>query len=458
MNPVGVVILVVTLAFVIGSRSRRWALLGSMIGVLFLTQGQNIQIGGFNLFATRIIELAGFIRVLARREFTFSRINKIDRAVLLLYVYTTAVFLIRSPDGQANQIGLAMDALLSFFMYRGLIQDIDDIKWFLRAFLYLLAPYTVLILVESFTGKNPFAFMGGVVFGDWIREGRLRCQGSFRHPSLLGTLGASFFPLYISLAISKSKKKAAWLGIVLCLLLVWASNSGGPANFAAVGVVGWILWPLRRKMKLIRRTIAGAMILLALVMKAPIWYLVARVSGVSGGDGWHRSFLMDVTFRNMDKWWFVGMPLSGTRGWFPYDLDATGGADITNLFLSFALTAGIVAMFLFIFLLVQMFSKLGKAMEAARSNPAESPETQYFLWGLGVMLVGHMFNWLGITYFDQIYVIWFMQLAMISNLSDLSVRPQDAQAKEDFLEDGGDPERESIASDIHPSAPEFYPG
>jgi hypothetical protein len=417
MNPVGALILLLVI-FVVLTASRRWALLAVMAGVLYLTQGQQIAIFGFNLYAIRFIELAGFIRIMTRKEFSFFRLNRMDRVFLLLYIYTTAVFLFRSSEGYANQIGIAVDAFLCYFTFRGLVGGIDDFRWFLRAFILLLAPYTVLVLFESVTRHNPFSFMGGVVYGDWLREGRLRCQGSFRHASLLGTLGASFLPLYIGLACSKTTRRVALFGIILCMLIVWASNSGGPANCAIIGIAGWLFWPVRTRMKLIRRLITVGTVLLAMVMKAPIWYLPAKASSLTGGDGWHRSYLMDVAFRNFDKWWLDGMSLKQTKDWFYYSLATTGGADITNQFLSFGFTAGVISMILFFVLLYLAFSNLGKALAVVRSGYNQPNESEFLLWGLGTVIVVHLFNWLGITYFDQTYVIWFMQLAAISNFSE----------------------------------------
>jgi hypothetical protein len=417
MNPVGALILFVIIV-VVAAVPRRWALLGMMAGVLYLTQGQQIEIFGFNFYAIRFIELVGFIRVMTRHEFSFSQLNRMDRVFLLFYIYMTVVFLLRSSEGYANQIGTAADAILCYFTFRGLVGDIEDFRWFLRAFLILLVPFALLILFESMTGRNPFFLaLGGDVYGDWMRNDRPRCLGSFRHPSLLGTLGASFFPLYIGLACSRTTRKAAFLGLGLCLLIVWASNSGGPSNCAGVGIIGWLLWPLRTRMRLIRRLMLAGFILLAMVMKAPIWYLPAKVSAFTGGDGWHRSYLMDVAIRNLDKWWLAGMSLSQTKDWFPYNVTGTGGADITNQFLSFGLTAGMVAMILFFVLLYLAFSNLGKAIAVVRSNHPASNEHEFLFWGFGVMLVAHIFNWLGITYFDQTYIIWFMQLAAISNFS-----------------------------------------
>src|SRR5664279_1805832 len=159
MNAAGASILVV-LILVVFFAPRRWALVGIMAGVLYLTLNQHVDFMGFNLFAVRFLELAAFIRVMARREFSFSKLNGIDKALLLLFAYTTIVFLLRSKEGQAYQIGRAIDAYLCYFTFRGLVSGVEDLRWFLRAFLVLLAPYVALLLVESLTRQNPFSSMG----------------------------------------------------------------------------------------------------------------------------------------------------------------------------------------------------------------------------------------------------------------------------------------------------------
>ncbi len=101
----------------------------------------------------------------------------------------------------------------------------------------------------------------------------------------------------------------------------------------------------------------------------------------------------------------------------PNDLAATGGADITNEYLNFGLTAGLGAIILFIVLLTRSFSSLGKALAETRLVSSETTREEFIFWGLGGMLVVHIINWFGIIYFDQMYVIWFMQLAAITTLS-----------------------------------------
>jgi hypothetical protein len=149
-------------------------------------------------------------------------------------------------------------------------------------------------------------------------------------------------------------------------------------------------------------------------MKAPIWFLPARISDIVGGDGFHRSYLMDCAIRDLSKWWFSGMPIVDTANWFPYVVPATGGADITNQYLFFGVTGGLLAIILFILLLIKCYSLLGNSMYQLRASTSTPTGNEFLLWGLGVMLTVHISNWFGIRYFDQTYNLWFMQLAAIS--------------------------------------------
>lgn len=417
MNAIGVLILLVLIPVVLTS-SNRGALIGMFAGVLFLTQAEQISIGGFNMFAIRFLELAGIVRVLVRKEFSFSKINGIDRTILFLYIYTTFVFLLRSSDSQGYQIGLTVDAFLCYFTFRGLVRNVKDVNWFLRAFLFLLAPYVILVLIESRTSQNPFIPIGGIAATEeWFREGRIRCFGTFAHPSLLGTLGGSFIPIYIGQLFTK-RRTLAFVGVVMCLAIIYAANSGGPITCLFVGIVGWLLWPLRTKMQWVRRGLLATIVLLGLVMKAPIWYLLSKLSDLTGGDGYHRSYLMDIAFRNLGKWWLIGMPIQNTINWFPYRNGSTGAADITNAYVWFGLQGGLLSVIVFVLLLTRAFKGIGNTLGSLRSNPDTDDSSKYLYWGLGVMLAVHIINWFGITYYDQTFVVWYMQLAVISTLTE----------------------------------------
>jgi hypothetical protein len=418
MNPAGALILAMLMAVVLFA-PRRVALLGMLAGAMYLPQAQQLDVFGFNLWGIRFLELAGFYRVMSRGEFSFRQLNRIDRAFFWLYGFTITVFVLRSTEGVANQIGMAVDAFLCYVIFRGLVGGVDDFRQFLRTFVILLAPYVLLVVIESKTGHNPFEFLGGITGGaNWARHGRPRCFGSFRQPDTLGMFGASFLPLFVGLACIPRERKRAFAGIVLCIILAWASNSGGAISGAAAGLVFWGLWRFRTEMRKVRWGIVALLVALALVMKSPIWYIFNRVSGITGGDGWTRSYLIEMAYRHLDLWWLAGMPITATKGWFPFTLATTGGADITDQYISFGLTAGFWAIVLFIVLLTRAFSYLGKSLAIVRSSSLEKDGFEFLFWGMGVMLVVHIINWFGITYFDQMFMIWFMQIAAISSVSE----------------------------------------
>lgn len=416
MHPIGVILLLVMLYFVAFS-ARRSALIAMVAGVLYLTQGQSIDVFGLNLFAVRVLGLVLFVRVLARREFLFSDLNRIDHAVLMLYAYTTVVFLLRSSDGHAAAIALALDACFCYFGFRGLVTREADLRWLLRILVVLLVPYVFLIGIERVTGNNPFMFMGGIS-GGWVRDGATRCMGSFRYPVSLGTFAASFLALYIGQWHSKADRKYAWFGIGFCLWIVWATNSGGSLSAAAVALVGWMFWYARKDMRLVRWGIVGVLVALAFAMKAPVWYILTR--GPFGGDSWHRAYLIDVALRNIGKWWFAGMSLQETANWFHHIINE--GADITNHYLVFGLSAGVGAIVLLIVLLSRAFRLIGAAFAKLRAAAAGESSTGFMLWGLGVMMTVHVINWLGVSYFDQVYVVWFFQLAAVASITAETLR------------------------------------
>ncbi|MGH7996969.1 MAG: hypothetical protein ACREFX_11515 [Opitutaceae bacterium] len=417
MNLLGAVLILATCSVVLVARSRRWACLALIAGTLYVTQGQGITIGGFSIFSTRIFEIAATIRIIARRELAPSRWVRLDKLVLLSYLVPAVIYCLRTADQRAYAIGRCVDGILAYTIFRSLVTDLDDFLWLLGSLAVLLVPYAAIVLREHRTGLSPWFGMGGLDTAmTWTRHGVPRCEGSFRHPSLLGTLGASFLPLYIAMIQAKLKRRMAWAGIVACVTIVWEANSGGPVCFVGIVLVGWLLWRLRAKMYLIRRALVATLVLTAIVMKAPIWFIFDRMGDITGGDGWHRSELIDQAVRTIGHWWLWGMDISRTADWFAYQL-GTGVADICDMYVALGLQAGVLAIALFVTMLVVAFKQVGRALAAAREDAlGRPPGMECFLWGLGVMLAGHIFNWFAITYFDQTYVIWSLQLAALAAL------------------------------------------
>jgi len=335
--------------------------------------------------------------------------------LIVLYLYSYLILVLRPGESLPLRTAKLLDVFCGYFAFRGLVQNLADLRSFLRDFVFLLIPYVALLAVESATKSNPFRIIGGNN-SIWMRDSFVRCFGSFRHPSLLGSVGATFFPIFVGLAFERESRWRAVIGAGLCFAIVFFSSSGGPLSAWATGVFGWLMWSVRTRMRAIRWLSVVAIAALGLVMKAPVWYLIARVSGITGGTGWHRAYLIDVSVQYIEKWWLFGIPTAETHGWFPYNLASTGGADVTNQYISYALNAGLPAVFLFFLFLTRTFSSLGRTMALLRASMPSDPLEERLLWGMGVMVAVHLSNWLGITYWDQFSVLWLFQMAAISSI------------------------------------------
>ena len=431
MNALGVSVLTSLVAIVLLA-PRRLSLLALMGGVLFLPHGQSITAFGLNLFPWRFLELAAFVRVVQRSELP-SQLTRIDHALIWAYVYVTVVYLLRTAFGYGtsadvavtsnlSKFGLMIDVLLAYSALRGLITNAADVRWFLVRFLAILVPYVLLLIVERSTGSNPLSLLGTSKIAIWIDDDgtRVRCLGSFMHPSLLGTVGASFLLLYLGLCLCRSHRIPAITGVALCVAIVMLANSGGPLTFMMVGMAVWCLWPLRKHLPFISSSILLALVGLALLMNAPVWHLPTKMSALFGGSGWHRSYLMEQGFGNIDKWWLAGMPLDLTSSWFPYLV--LGAADMTNVYLAFGVDGGLLAIFLFVLLVVRAFRAVAAALSLVRRTNPYSKENEVLLWGLGAVLAGHIVNFMAITYFDQTNFFWLMHIAAISSVTQALAR------------------------------------
>ena len=413
------VLLALTIPILVGSH--RSALLALVAGTMFLGQGVSFHIG-LNIYPMRFLVLVAFIRVFMRREMTFAGLNGLDRVFIGAYGFAVMVYLIRTAMGYGtseaisqtsnlSKFGGFCDMFLGYFAFRGLLRSTDDLRFFLIRFPAMLLPYVGSLAVERVSGTNPLGMLGGPP-NMWLdAEGRARCFGSFAHPSILGTFGASFLLLYVPLFVERATRMRATIAIGLCLAIVGFASSGSPVTFLALGLGVWALWPLRRNVALLKAGLGVGLVITALAMNSPIWYLPTRISGIIGGSGWHRSYLMERGFGDIDKWWLAGMPLDLTVGWFPYLI--MGAADMTNLFLQFGVDGGLLALLLLVLALVIAFRRLGRALVAARQAP-DDRSSERFLWALAAVLIAHVVNFFAITYFDQFNMIWMMQMAAIS--------------------------------------------
>ena len=419
--------LLILLAVAVFALPRRGALICMVLGALYLPQNAAVEVATLTFFPTRLLSYLCFVRVLSRGEFSFARVTKMDWALIILYVFTTLVLLTRSEESSALRLAKMFDVFFGYFAFRALITTPEELRMFLRTFALCLIPYVAIVAWESATANNLFDLVGAHN-ASWFRGERPRCFGSFRHPSLLGSVGATFFPLFTMLMWERDTRLRGAVGAASCIAIVLFSNSGGPLSALATAVIGLCLWPLRHNLRAFRWSLVGLVLLAAMLMKAPVWYLIARVSGVTGGTGWHRSYLIDIAVQNIDHWWLMGMPLVETSHWFYHVIDSTGGADVTNQYIAFCLHGGILALGLFIFFIYRAYSAIGRSFAAVRADPTAGPGEERLLWGLGVMLTVHVSNWLGISYWDQFSTLWLMQAATVATMAQFWLENRDEKS------------------------------
>lgn len=394
---------------------RRYAILPTLAAALLMPLAQQVVVAGLNLPVLRIVVLCGFIRALAAKLFTRSRntnggLNPIDTAVLLWGISTVVTFSVLwgTQGAFLSRAGIVLTAFWAYFLFRYLIRDVQDIDRAIRALALICAVLAIFMMVEQFTGRNSFAVFGGVHEFTVERNGILRSQGPFRHPILAGTFGATVLPLFVGLLPQGKSVLTASLGILSAIAIILASGSSTPVLASAAGLGALALWVCRRHMRTIRWGVVLGLLTLHLLMKAPVWALVARAKVVTGSTAWHRYYLFDQFIDRFHEWWLIGQKQTGHWGWEMWDT--------TNYYVDIGVTGGLITLVLFLAILWCSFQSLGRA----RKHLEHDSRAQGRVWALGSALFAHCVAFFGIVYFDQTVVAWYLLLAMISAASHVS--------------------------------------
>ena len=164
-------------------------------------------------------------------------------------------------------------------------------------------------------------------------------------------------------------------------------------------------------MRAVRWGILLTLSALHLVMIAPVWALIGRLKVLPGSTGYHREVLLDQFIGRFDEWWLLGTKSTGDWG-----ASFMGLHDVTNQYIRIGVDGGLITLTLFIFLVGFCFGGVGRVRRAFQDQPA----MEKLSWALGVALFVHVVSFMSVAYFDQIMVVWYALLALISRLSSLS--------------------------------------
>lgn len=393
---------------------RRYVIIPMLFATLFITAEQRIVIMDLDFNMIRILVLFGWARVLLKGEIKSFKLNRIDKVIILWAVsgIITYTILWKTSTAFIYRIGRAFNIIGLYFLFRILIRDFDDFFTITKALAIISIPLSIAMLIEHSSGKNVFAIFGGVPEITYIREGRLRCQGAFAHPILAGTFGATLVPLFVGIWGKGGKTRLlVFLGIIAATIITITSASSGPVLSYISGIVALSLWPLRKRMRLIFLGSIFTIIALQLYMKAPIWALVGRVSVVGGSTAYHRFTLIDQFTKRFNEWWLIGTRYTDHWGFHLFD--------ITNHYIRIAVDGGLITLILFLAIIFLCVKGIGKSISILENIPGidNIRLKQLCLWSLLSTLFAHLVSFMGVSYFDQIIVVWYLLISIISSIS-----------------------------------------
>jgi hypothetical protein len=420
---------------------RKYALLPIIALTCYMTMGMRVMVGNLNFTMLRILMLFGWARLVFRGEMKGFRLNTLDKVLIIwsfvgLIAYT---ILWGSSDAFKYKLGSAYNNLGFYFMFRFLIRDMEELLQGIKLYALLVVPLAGFMIVEKMTGHDSFSIFGGVPPETYIREGTLRCQGPFAHPILAGTFGATLMPLFVGLWQQKKNRLIAFGGMVAAAIITMTSASSGPLLACILGLVAIAAWPLRLKMRKIRWGIVACLAALQLVMKAPVWFLLARVDVFNGSTGYHRALLIDRALANLSDWWLVG-----TQNTWKWASEDDHLFDVTNNYILNGADGGLLTMILFIAIVAIAFKGVGRAVVG---SDGKKPEAEVrMLWALGAALFAHAVTFISVSYFDQNFVNWYLLLAVIGTLTG----PFLVLRRSEFLEGVRVPEPEPVGLHTSP--------
>jgi hypothetical protein len=361
----------------------------------------------------RLLILIGLSRALVGQFFVFSTKSKLD----LLFLLFSLIAVLSSfghqsdpwvPSPLSARAGLAFNVFGSYLYGRAYLPDMDTFARYAKILPIVLIPLAIGLSLEKRTGRNLYWYLGADNAVTLVREGKMRAQGVFRHPILAGTAGATALP-FAYLLWNTGRRKLALLGMVACLGVVLASASSGPLAAVGITAASVFFWQRRHWLRLAFWSLLGLALLYPLLSGRGPWWLMSRIDLVGGSTGWHRAYLIDQAMIHLDEWWLIGTDY--TRHWMPTGVSfSPNHSDLTNYYLHLGvLGGGALALCLIAFIII--------AIRMLIRNLTDIPESAAILrWCAGASLVTHAVSFISISYFDQMYIFFYLLLGAIPGL------------------------------------------
>lgn len=375
-----------------------------LLAIFFIPKGQVLVLAGVHFTAAKILFVTGLIRWSLSKTSTklTGGFSPIDRALVAFALLNTTVFCLQWMDTQAivKSLGDLLDILGGYFVIRFAVRDRKDVRRAIEVLALIAIVSAACMINEQVTGKNIFARLGGMPESA-IRDGAIRSQAAFEVFITAGTYGATLLPLLVFLWSEKKARILSCLGMIGATVMMVTCHASTTLGAYAAGIVGLGFWPLRGKMRLVRWAIVFTLIALHLVMHGPVWSLIEKIDLTGSSSSYHRYMLIDNCIRHFGDWWLLGTKNNDSWGFDMWDL--------SNQYVAYAVSGGLITLVVFIMLISRAFAGLG----ISRKRMAGDHKEEWFRWCLGAALFSHVVAYIGIGYFDQMEFAWFTLLAII---------------------------------------------
>jgi flagellin-like protein len=368
-----------------------------------------VVVGGFHFTALRILILAGLFRRAMLPKSTLAGkypggFNTIDWAVIIWAVLASGAEYLQFLQMPAlvNALGSLLDTLGGYMVVRSFIPDGEGVRRTIKALAVICAIQGVCMINEKISRINVFGLLGGISTSVTIRDGHVRASGTFGC-LYAGAFAGVLIPLFLWLwSDNKKSRTIAIVGFAGATAMVVTSYSSTSWMAYGGGFLGLGFWQLRKHTRVLRWAFSLCLIALHLVMKAPVWALIARVDLTGSSSGEQRYLLVDMTVKHFSDWWVMGTPKYMNWGWDSWDL--------CNQFVAVALTGGLLTLIFYIAIFSRSFGGIGRTVRQASADRKQ----QWLLWCFGSTLFATVIAHFGINYMAQLIMGFFALVACIS--------------------------------------------
>lgn len=404
IHPAAIVIIIIAASIIFFLSKDRiiWA-----FGIVscFVSSAQKITVFQLDFNIIRIMILFSIIRFIIKPEKQKFIWHPLDKLIIYLALARILIYTLQVGNFGAfiYQLGASFDAFGIYFIFRKIFTSWKDIEASIQAFIFLSVPVSIFFIIEHSTGYNLFSVFGGVHEITMARQGRLRCQGAFSHPIIAGCFWAVLLPMMIALKNNSNKLKV-FIITLPAIIIVITTASSTPISALAIGIVGGFLFIYRKKMKTIRKFLILILVLAHFSMKGSVWSLIAKINITAGSTSYYRYALLNGFITHIDEWWLLGTRNSSHWCW--------GCQDITNQYILEGMRGGLLSLVLFFIIIGVAFNSVGDTWRRVQDDNVKLALS----WSAGVALLVHSANFIGVSYFGYIIMLWYFQLAMIASM------------------------------------------